>query len=112
MIEQFTNGKISERWDPVTRVHTSYNAAGQVTASVPFTAAENARADADALAATSATNQVSIETALSNDLATLQAIIDDTNANINQNPAQRIKDLARVQRRVIRLVIRRFDGTT
>jgi len=58
-----------------------------------------------------ATNQATIEQALSDALATLQLIIDDTNANINGNPAQRIKDEARVLRRVIRLVIRRFDGT-
>jgi len=58
-----------------------------------------------------ATNRASIEQALSDALITLQAIIDDTNANINGNPAQRIKDIARTTRRTIRLLIRRFDGT-
>jgi len=56
--------------------------------------------------------QATIEQALSDALVTLQTIIDDTNANINGNPAQRIKDIARTTRRTIRLLIRRFDGTT
>lgn len=58
-----------------------------------------------------ATNRASIEEALTASLVALQAIIDDTNASINTNPAARIKDLARVQRRLIRLACRRLDGT-
>lgn len=53
-----------------------------------------------------------IEAALADALVSLQAVIDDTNANINSNPAARIKDLARVERRIIRLLISRVDGTT
>jgi hypothetical protein len=57
-------------------------------------------------------NRQTIEAGLADALATLQVIVDDTNANINASPASRIKDMARTQRRVIRLLIRRFDGTT
>lgn len=66
---------------------------------------------AEITAATEAANRASIETALSDSLAALQLIIDDTNANINSNAAQRIKDMARVNRRIIRLLINRLDGT-
>lgn len=52
-----------------------------------------------------------IDQLLLDSLATLQVIIDDTNANINTNPAARIKDMARVQRRIIRRVIGKLDGT-
>jgi hypothetical protein len=49
-------------------------------------------------------------TNLLQDLTDLQAIIHDTNANINANPAARIKTLARAQRRIIkRLLNAGFD---
>jgi hypothetical protein len=57
-------------------------------------------------------NKRTIEEALAADLVKMQAIIDDTNNNINSNPAARIKDMARVHRRLIRQALRSFEGTT
>jgi hypothetical protein len=57
-------------------------------------------------------NQLAVNQALADAMAVLQAIIDDTNANINTNPAARIKDLARAQRRLIRHVLAIYsDGS-
>jgi len=67
---------------------------------------------AEQLAAeTESANRQTIETALSDALTELQTLIDTTNATINAGPAPYIKALARALRRVIRLLIRRFDGT-
>jgi hypothetical protein len=96
--------------DDVTRIATLYNATGAQTGTRPFTASENAIADAAAAIATAETNRRTIETALADALVSLQTIIDTANAQINAPAA--IKDIARVNRRIIRLLIRRFDGTT
>ncbi len=62
--------------------------------------------------ATAAANSSTIETNLNADLVTLQAMIDATNATINANAAVYIKDLARVQRRIVRRVINKLDGVS
>lgn len=56
--------------------------------------------------------QRTIEEALDAALVDLQTLIDTPNATINSGPATAIKLLARVLRRVIRLLIRRLDATT
>lgn len=58
-----------------------------------------------------AANEVAIDSALATDLAAMQAILDQTNANLRTDPSQEIKDLARVARRLIRKVERLLDGT-
>lgn len=108
--ESFFNGVLIERWDDAARLVRTFNAQGAQTSTRPYTAEEITRADADALAASQATNGSTIDANLAADLVTLQAIIDDTNANINASPAARIKDIARVQRRIIRRVIGKLDG--
>ena len=45
-------------------------------------------------------NQKAIEANIAADLDAMQAIVDDTNANINSNPAARIKDIARMCKRL------------
>jgi hypothetical protein len=72
---------------------------------IPKTAAQIAAESAE-------TNRQSIESALDAQLVELQATIDATNATINSNAAAHIKVLARAARRIIRLLIRRLDGTT
>ena len=103
-----SNGTLQEQWDDSTRTYTDFSTSPQIVR--PYTDDENAEADKRAESEAESGNQSSIEEALSAALETLQLIIDDTNSNINSNPASRIKDLARVQRRLIRLVLRRFDG--
>lgn len=98
-------------WDDATRTVTCYDADGVATTR-PYDDSENQNADAVAEQALEEQRAATISAALNSSLATLQAIIDDTNANINTNPASRIKDMARVQRGVIRLVIRRLDGVS
>lgn len=99
-------------WDDATRtVRTIDPVTGAVISTRPYDASENANADAAAKAAADAAAEQAIRDALSAALTDLQAILDDTNANINSNPALRIKTLARSIRRVIRLQIRKLDGT-
>ncbi len=67
---------------------------------------------ADELAVdTATTNQTAIQTNLTTDLAAMQAIINDTNANINANPAARMKDIARMLRRLGRVALNDYRGT-
>lgn len=106
------NGVIRQWWDDTTRTYHEYNGAGVEVQERAYTTQENEMAEKRALAKQEDANRRTIEEALVASLASLQAIIDDTNANINANPAARIKDLARVQRRVIRLIMRRFQGTS
>jgi hypothetical protein len=107
----YANGVLSQWWDDDTRTFKVYGDDGALVSTRPYTAEENARADAEASSAQQDTNRATIELALGDALATPQAVIDDTNASINSNPAARIKDIARTQRRAIRLLTRRFDGT-
>ena len=93
----------SMTWEPVFTFAVAEVV--QTWAQIPKTP-EQLAAEADATA------RATIEQALDAALVTLQTVIDDTNPNINSNPAARIKDLARAQRRTIRLLIRRFDGTS
>lgn len=44
--ETYTDGVLRERWDDTTRTYKAWNASGQQTSTRPYTAAENAAADA------------------------------------------------------------------
>jgi hypothetical protein len=87
--------------------------------SVPLTPAQEAErvtsaqveASQQTTAQTARVNRSTVETNLIADLAAMQAIIDDTNANINANPAARIKEMARMMRRLGRQALRSFEGT-
>lgn len=107
---RYVDNVLTERWDDVARTYTDFRTDPDTTR--PYTPDENTLADALAGLAQADANRATIETALGDALATLQVIIDDSNTNINGNPAARIKDLARTQRRAIRLLIRRLDGTS
>lgn len=103
---------VHTRYDDVSRLAREYEPGGIVLIQErPFTAAENAIADAMATTLAEAANKATIEQALSDALVEVQTIIDATNATINANAASYIKILARAARRIIRLLIRRFDGT-
>lgn len=54
-------------------------------------------------------NKTTLETNLGQDLVKMQTIIDDTNANINSNPAARIKDIARMLRRLGKHELEQFE---
>lgn len=95
-----------------TRTAVDYNERGQDSPRRPYTAEENAAADERAAAAARAVNQTVIEQALNDALTTLQALIDTPNSVIKADPQSYIKDLARIQRRQIRLLLKRLDGTS
>jgi hypothetical protein len=105
-------GAVARFWDDATRTYKTYSTSGAQTSTRPYTAEENARADAEAALDAADSNQRTIEVALDASLVDLNTIAESTaNATINQNPASYIKAIARILRRVIRLLIRRLDGT-
>ena len=67
--ETYKGGVLRERWDGVTRTYTRYDATGAQVESRPFTAAENAAADARAAAAALDTNRRTIQAAVAEALA-------------------------------------------
>jgi hypothetical protein len=83
----FASGKVTELWTPRPKT------------------AEEIKAD------TEATNRKAIEDSLDAAIAGLRVIRDDTNANINQNAAARIKDMAKIMLSLVRLDRGKFDGT-
>jgi hypothetical protein len=101
---------VTTKYDYTTRTVTVWDNGTQVE-SRAFTAAENAQADAAAIEMAAIVNEATISSNLASDLIALQAIIDQTNADINASPASEIKDLARVARRLIRKVEQILDGT-
>ena len=111
MNETYIAGMLRERWDDTTRTYTAWDDAGTQTEQRPYTAAENAAADEDAVAATQTANKSTIETNLSEDLDAMQAVIDQDNAMLRDDPAQEIKDIARAVRRLIRMALDDFTGT-
>jgi hypothetical protein len=103
------NGVLRELWVDQSRTYTAWDENGVQTVSRAYNAEENARADANATYQSEEGNRQTIEAALFNGLTELDTIINTAN---NQLGAAAIKTLARILRRVIRLLIRRFDGTT
>jgi hypothetical protein len=91
--------------DDNSRTFATWDEAAQGFVVREYTPEEVAAAEQRAAARTS------IENALSAALDELQLIIDDTNANINTNPAARIKMIARALKRAIRIELRRFEAT-
>lgn len=102
------------RWedDATRKVYTYAPDGATVTKTEPYTAEQNAAADAAAAAALEQTNRRTIEAALG-DFTELDAIIATANGAFTTNTlGAAVKVLARAIRRVSRLLIRRFDGTT
>lgn len=73
---------------------------------------QRAKTAAEQTADTANTNQASVVTNLNQDMVAMQAIIDATNATINANPAQYIKDIARMNRRLGRRALSDYTGST
>jgi hypothetical protein len=105
------NGAIREFWDDDTRTYTSWDAAGTVTETRPYTAEENTAADATATVEQETANKSTIELNLEEDLDAMQAIIDQTNEELRADPSQEIKEIARAARRLIRLALDDYTGT-
>lgn len=112
MADTYIDNVLRVRRDDATRTYTEYNSSGVQTSTRPYTAEENAALDAAIAAAQARSNRSAIETNLLQDLATMQTIIDTANATINASPASYIKDIARAIRRLDRMALAKFDGTT
>lgn len=107
-------GRINKRWNHNTTpgTYSEYAEDGTLLLQRTFTAEEQAMSDARKLTDLADGNDSATSSRLvSIDFPAMQAIIADTNANINSNPATRIKDIARAVRRIIRRVEHLTDGT-
>ena len=100
------DGQVIEFWDDVTRTYTDYSTDPDTVR--PYTAEENAAADAEEAAATEESNRVSIETKAQQGIDsnnTFLALEAPTNA---QSLAQ-IRSLTRQANGLIRLALGRFE---
>lgn len=111
--EIYINGVLRERWSDGSRIYTAWDSNGNVMPDTPrpYTTQENALADGQALVVAQQNNATALNNDLTAFLTTLQTIIDTSNSTINSSPASYIKDLARVGRKLIRVVTRSLDGT-
>lgn len=106
------NGVVREEWDDSTRMYSTYDESGTQTSTRPYTAEENADADVREAGYQQAANDAEIGTKIETvDMPAMQAILDQTNANIRTDPSQEIKDLAKAVRRLDRKVQKILDGT-
>lgn len=112
MINRYEDGELLEQWDDDTRTYSRWDGTDPAPVEVrPYTPEEDAAADVRAQEALVAANAATLEDDLDDALLSLQVIIDDTNSNINDNPAARIKDVAKALKKTIRKVNERFEDT-
>lgn len=112
--EENAAGVRVQEWDDATRTYYWRADDGTVLDQRAYTPEENAAADAALVQATQETNRRTIEQALADTLATIDAdVLSLNNATATTaDLAKAVKVLGRAQRRTIRLLIRRLDGTT
>lgn len=111
LIQRWANGALVEQWDEGARTYATYNPDGTVKAARPYTATENAAADAAVSRDAASTNDADLRTKASQALtvnATFLALAAPTNA---QTTAQ-VKALTRETSALIRLTIRALDTVT
>lgn len=111
-VMRFESGTLREWWDDTTRTYRTFNPDGnEYLPSRPYTAAENADADARAALTTSETNRGTLrakaDAALTGN-ATFLAIAAPTNA---QTLAQ-VQLLTKESNALIRLVLDKLDSTS
>ena len=101
-------GNALEQWDDDTRTYHDYRSGSDESRA--YTADENAAADARAAARTEAANETTIRDKATTALGTNTTFLGLTSPTNAQNAAQ-IKALTRQVNGLIRLTIRRLDGT-
>lgn len=109
--ETWTDGKLREQWNDLTRTYTSWDADGEIVEVRAYTAAENSAADAraaaaNAQAATAADLTSKMQNALTNNLAYLNL----ASPSAAQSQAQ-IKALTRQMNAAIRYITGALDST-
>jgi len=101
----------STSFDDSTRIATEYDAEGALIGERPYTAEENARAEQNIANEQAVENKTTVEINLEEDLAAMQAILDQTNAELRADPSQEIKSIAKAVRRLIRSALDDYSGT-
>jgi hypothetical protein len=109
--ENYRDGVLTDLWDDDTRTYTRWDDAGAVVETRPYTEQENQAADAAAAAHAERVNESATSQKLQRDMDAIQAILDQTNADLRDDPARAIKDLAHATRRLIRRVENLYDGS-
>jgi hypothetical protein len=101
----YANGVLTERWDDPTRTHTDYTTDPDTVR--PYTAQENADADARDAQAADMAERAATEDRVASIIDDLQAekdrvqvTIDTDNSVINDSPANYVKDNARAAKRI------------
>lgn len=112
IIEQVYEGRQRLQWDTETRRYSRVDWQGTLLEERPFTDSESAFVDAQAAAATAESNRTFLTAQLDEDMVNLQTLLDTDNAVINGSPAPYLKLLARVLRRVIRILLKRLEART
>jgi hypothetical protein len=108
----YRDGVLREHYDDEAREYRTYSPTGGLTSTRPYTPDEVARVEAGLPVDGGAGQaQATIEDALSTALTELQTLIATDNAVLRDNPAPALKIIARALRRIIRILLRRFDGT-
>lgn len=106
----YVDNVLRERWDDTARAFTAWNASGAQTSTRPYTAAENAAADAQAAQATRDGNTSGIRTKLQTAIdanATYLAVTAPTNAQVVAQVAR----LTREATGLMRLELNATDTT-
>lgn len=106
------DGVLRQQWDDGTETYSEWDETGTLTLERPYTPDELAQKAVRVAQETSTANEADIGNKIETvDMPAMQAILDDTNANINANPAARIKDIAKAIRRLDRKVLGLLDGS-
>jgi hypothetical protein len=101
------DGKTS--FDDSTRIATEYDVNDELIGERSYTEDENLRADKNAVVINEQENKSTIEVNLEADLAKMQAIKDQANADLRADPSQEIKELAVAVRRLIKMQLEDFE---
>jgi tryptophan synthase alpha subunit len=107
----YSNCILIELWDDSIRKYSAWDENGVLLPDMPrdYTAEENAYADNEIATAQLASNKSTIELNLEEDLATMQAIKEQSNADIRADPSQEVKELAVAVRRLIKMALEDFS---
>lgn len=106
----FEGGMLRERYDDATRSYVKYTDKGVQESSRPYTAKENAEADARAQVNVITANRTAIETQAATTLAANKAFVGIASPTNAQSAAQ-VKALTRQVNGIIRLVLGKLDAS-
>lgn len=122
--ETYADGVLRARWDGDTRTYTEWDEQGVEVLSRPFTAEENARADAEAAAEAEESNKRTIEAQAAAAKADNAAIIDGADTYLaiasptNAQIAAQVRSLTQAARMaaqqrngLIRMALADYSGT-